>query len=169
MRLILLLIPICLLGACARPEAVRSVARSSLPIATQLELSAPRLEKRMALQQRTLAERSSAIDLRTAVDVDIVGLKEREWTLRKDDDRLRRLKVLRDQDEATLADPLAAISNASVVKPASNPVVVADLKKAIQALDRLSGPRQTNALELIQFAGSVRDELETIYGESGEE
>ena len=168
MRAASLLVLVCLLGACARPEAVRLVARNSLPIATQLELSAPRFEKRMALQQRTLAERSSAIARRTAFDLEIVGLTEREWTLRKDDDRLRRLKVLRDRDEAILADPLGPVTTAAAVRATPNPVVIADLKKAIQALDRLAGPRRTNATELLEFAGSVRDELKAIDEESAE-
>lgn len=154
------------IAGCARPGAVRGVARAALPIATQLEKSAPALERRMALQRRGFAERNADLERQALVDREAVELQEREWKLRNDGDRLRRLTLLRDRDDAILADPLAPLAEPAVAPIGENPVATKDLKSAIATLDRLTGARRMNAGDLLSFAKSVGDELDKIKAES---
>lgn len=153
-------------AGCARPDAVREVARSALPVAAQLEKSGPTLETRMALQRRGFAERNASIDAQTWLDRETVELLEREWKLRNDNDRLRRLTLLRDRDEAILTDPLAPLAMPLVAPVGENLVATKDLKTAISSLDRLSGAKRMNGKDLLSFAKRVGDELEKIEEEA---
>ena len=154
------------IAGCARPEAVREVARTALPVATQLETSARYLERRLALQRRGFAERNADFERQALVDREAVELQERELKLRGDGDRLRRLMLLRDRDDVIHADPLAPLAEPAVAPIGENPVATKDLKSAIATLDRLTGAKRTNAKELLGFAKSVGDELDRIKAES---
>lgn len=160
-----LLLALAVVG-CARPQAVRSVAREALPIAVELEASAPRLQERLEQQLTGFAERDAAMSRQTALDAEAVILQEREWKLRGDADRLRRFTLLRERDEAILADPLASLASTPVAPVARNEVPTKDLKAAITALDRLTGAERLSPAQLLGFARSVGDELDKIEAEA---
>src|SRR5262249_43454030 len=98
-----------LLTACARPAEVRTLATSTYPISVSLKRSSEALQARFAEQRAGREARPTELGAQAARARALTAGTEREWRLADQKDPARRLSVLREEDEAILANPLAPV------------------------------------------------------------
>lgn len=163
---ILCCLALALLAGCTRPRVVRSVAESALPIATQLQTSAPALQGRMALQLRGFEERNLDVAREITLVEEPVILAHRLWRLRDDGGRPKRLAFMREGDAAILADPLAPLAAPRAMAAAPNSVALGDLDRSIAGLDSLTRRARLDVGQLFKLGRSVNEELRKIDQEA---
>ena len=156
MRVILILTLTLVLAGCVRPERVRTVSQSALPVAQALADSVPALNARMARQQRGFAERRAIDEVDIAADAATVALYERSWRLRDAKPAINSLAVLREGDAALLADPVPGQPTPTAV--ATVVVPMSDITALQAGLANLAMPHKFERGDLLSFAEAVQKE-----------
>ena len=162
----------CLLAAafatsgCARPEAVREVARLSQPIAVGLQRSGQQLEVRMSVQASSFDSAAAALARQEARARARAALIERDFRLRREDNAIRTLVIVREGDAALIADPLSPVAaSAPPVATQRQALDLSALDGVIAGFDRLRGPRRATLGDLLVFARDINSELAKLEEE----
>jgi hypothetical protein len=143
------------LAGCARPQAVRTVSQSAMPVAQALADSVPALNARMAQQQRGFSDRRVIDEVDITADAATVALYERNWRLQKSK-ATGELAVVREGDAALLAEPVPGLP-AKAAAPAVE-VPIADITAVQTALSNLAKPHRFEVGDLLHFAEAIQKE-----------
>lgn len=168
MRILLLGAALLAVTACGRPMEVRSLAGSALPLAVDLKSSGSALQARFGQQRSALEGRSGELIEQAALARAYTSQIEKDWRFSATDgdkSRARQLAMLREEDAALLADPLAQLvgTTASVSKPPAWDFGA--LNKVITGLDGFKQERKPDILDLTLFFKGVNDELKKLDDE----
>ncbi len=150
-----------LLSGCARPLEVRSVSAAALPIATNLKGSAENLQTRFAAQRKTLDGRANDLAMQAANARVTSNQIEQDWRYLGDTAKPKLLALLRENDDAILADPLASVATPAPAIATGKPpgLDLAPLNKVVDALGKLRSERKMGHGELFGFFISVNTKL----------
>jgi hypothetical protein len=162
MRAIVSILAACLLVSlsdCARPTEVRSLAETAHPISVALKRSSEALQARFADQRAVREQRATELSLQAAQARSVTAGIEREWRFADNKDSGRKLGILREEDAAILADPLAPVMAPSPVASEPPKLDQSPINVVINIFDQLKQEHSLSAAEIFGFLTSVNDEL----------
>ena len=153
-----------LLTGCARPAEVRNLSAVVHPIAVQMKANSQDLQTRFAAQRAMIEGRAADLKRiaadRRARTLDI----QRVWRMSNDEARLRRLAILRENDEQILAAPLASVmgqTGPAASKPAKvNQGSIDAVIKGAASLRNRQAWRAQDFMEYLQSVNAALGELE---------
>jgi hypothetical protein len=154
------------LSACGRPQEVRSVASAALPVATNLQASAQKLQSRFAAQRATLDSRNAELALQAGLARDQSHQIEQDWKFQGETGLPKSLALYREGDGPIIADPLAPVSATApgaVSKPQAHDMSA--LGNVVKGFSELRAERGPDARELFAFFVSANEKLKEIETE----
>lgn len=155
-------------SACSRPVAVRSLANTAMPIATNLQDSATRLQTRLGEQRSAvegrLDELTKVIELTQSRTTHV----EDVWRFSGQKALAEQLAQIREKDGLLLTSPLG--SSTALAETSTKPpkVDTAAIEATITDLNKLGRERKVSAGELLEFAGSINSELAKLEKEQAD-
>jgi hypothetical protein len=158
-----------LLCGCARPQEVRALSASALPLATNLKTSAEGLQRRFGQQRETLDGRADELMVQGALARSQAKQVEEDWRYAGETALPKKLAMLREADAAIIADPLAAVAPTTPISSKPPKLDLGPLNKVLGALDKLRQKRTANGLELFAFVQSVNSKLAELEAEKAED
>jgi hypothetical protein len=122
----------------------------------------------MSTQTAALALRAERLSAQQAAARQHANAVERDFRLLKNEEALRQLAILKEDDAALLADPLASVRSAKARGEGTEPAKIdlAPLTKTVAALDRLSGAQRMTWDQVGVVLKDAADELKKVKEES---
>lgn len=148
-----------LLGGCARPQEVRALSDSALPLATNLKTSAEGLQRRFGQQREALDSRADELLLQTALARRQANQTEADWRFGGETALPKKLAMLREADAAIIADPLASVAPPPSTTSKPGKLDLGSLNNALAAFATLRQKRRSTGWELFGFVRSVNAKL----------
>lgn len=154
-----------LFSACARPQAVRTVATTAKPLVANLQRASTLSARHLAMQREDVLRSTARFQAaRVQSDSEVSEFTE-DWLDQGRKAELDRLARFRTNDASLRSDPLAHLRPISPIEVAPTEISTAGLTAVAKTLDRLEGEKGLSVAQLLSFAREVSDELTKLEEE----